>query len=160
MYAHCLVLCRRDPIYTITTGSVFVLSVVKQEFIESDGLKFTVKDYDTLGRNDDLGYVVVSGKQLCEAKGERMVLKLSPPEGSKHQEAGALNLRCRAATNYDKKFLGYATGELKGDFLGLDGMTDVVMKPKGGSAKLIKQRLSLVGMWRRPMYLGSSWLRL
>ena len=70
-------LCSTDPIYTVKQGSVFIMNVMKQEFEVSEGLKFTVKDYDTVGRNDELGTVVVPGKELCEATGDRKTYKLA-----------------------------------------------------------------------------------
>ena len=121
------------------------MNVVKQEFITSEGLKFTVKDYDAVGRNDTLGSVVIPAEEICEASGERKTYKLVPPEKSKKTEAGVINIRCRLATNYDRKFLEYSNGDQKGDFMGIDQNTAVVMKPRGGSKKLIKEKLTTVG---------------
>jgi len=134
----------QNPIYTIKTGSLFVLNVMKQEFIEEkDAVTFIVKDFDAVGMsNDELGTVSVSGEDLIKANGERMVLKLNPKKGSKHKEAGVINIRCRPASNYDKKFLEYANGDRKGDFLGIGANTDIIMNPRGGSTALVKSTLT------------------
>ena len=136
---------RIDPIYTVSTGSLFILKAVKQELCEGEGLLFIVKDYDRVGGNDELGHVQVSGKVLCEANGERMALPLEPAKGSKQEDAGKLNIRCRPATNYDKKFLEYAAGNMKGDFLGINQRMDIIMNPSGGERSLIKQKVSMMG---------------
>lgn len=120
---------------------------MKDEFAASEGLKFTVKDYDTVGRNDELGTVVIPGKELCEATGERKTYILVPPAKSKKTEAGVINIRCRPATNYDRKFLEYVNGNQKGGFMGIDQNTDIVMKPRGGSRNLVKEKIATVGKW-------------
>lgn len=118
---------------------------MKQELATSDGIKFTVKDHDQVGRNDTLGTVMVPGKDLCEATGDRKTYKLVPPEKSKKTEAGVINIRCRPTTNYDRRFLTYVNGDLKGDFMGIDQNMDIVMKPRGASGKIIKEKLTTVG---------------
>jgi hypothetical protein len=139
--------CSRDPIYTVKTGSLCVLNVTKKEFIEDqEAVTFIVKDKDAPGMsNDELGHVSVSGEDLLKANGERMTLKLEPKKGSKCKEAGVINIRCRPASNYDKKFLEYANGDQKGDFLGVGANTDIVMKPRGGSTDLIKGKSTMDG---------------
>ena len=121
------------------------MDVVKEDFIASEGLKFTVKDYDALGRNDTLGFVSIPAQELCEASGERKTYNLLPPENSKKPEAGVINVRCRPATNYDRKFLEYSNGDQTGDFMGIDQNMAIAMKPRGGSKKLIKTKLTTVG---------------
>jgi hypothetical protein len=124
---------------------------MKQAFIEDKvAVTFIVKDFDAVGMsNDELGSVSVSGEDLLKADGERMVLKLQPEKGSKHKEAGVINIRCRTATNYDKKFLEYANGDQKGDFLGTGANTDIIMNPRGGSTDLIKKTLAKDGkFWK------------
>lgn len=132
---------RVNPIYTVKEGSVFIVDVMKAEFLQSEGLRFIVKDYDTVGRNDELGHVQVPPKTLIGANGDRMVFPLSPPKGSKYKEAGVLNLRCRLASKYDRKFLDYLSSQ-KGDFMGIDRNTNIVMKPLGGSRALLKEKSS------------------
>ena len=139
-----------DPIFTIATGSLFILEVMEHEFRASDGLLFKVKDYDRTSKSDDLGYVQVSGKDLCEANGQRMTLKLTPPEGRELSEAGVLNLRCRPMTAYDKKFLAYATGNAGSDDLfGIDKNLDIIMNPRSGTRKLLNERMSMTGAFNR-----------
>lgn len=130
----------------MNTGSVFVLSVVRSTFVEDPkALTFIVKDKDVAGKNDVLGSVDISGAELCNATGERTTYVLNPPEGSKHTKAGFIHIRCRPATNYDKKFLEFLNGDQKGDFLGIGSNLSIAMKPRGGKAELIKSKLKMEG---------------
>eukprot|EP00339_Tiarina_fusa_P025749 CAMPEP_0117019744 /NCGR_PEP_ID=MMETSP0472-20121206/15103_1 /TAXON_ID=693140 ORGANISM="Tiarina fusus, Strain LIS" /NCGR_SAMPLE_ID=MMETSP0472 /ASSEMBLY_ACC=CAM_ASM_000603 /LENGTH=1103 /DNA_ID=CAMNT_0004724777 /DNA_START=181 /DNA_END=3489 /DNA_ORIENTATION=+ len=98
-----------DPIWTLKTGSLFLLEVESKHLFVEEGLTLLVKDYDQFGGNEMLGVVKVPAHKLYQAKGERMELKLQPPPGSRETEIGGyLALRCRRATEYDKKFMaGY-----------------------------------------------------
>lgn len=137
----------QDPIYTVDNGSFFVLNVETDKFIEDPkALTFIVKDKDAMGmKNDELGHVYVSGSELCNANGERMTYVLTPKEGSKHKEAGVIHIRCRPATNYDKKFLEFVNSDQKGDFLGIGSNMSIVMNPRGGAKELIKSKLKVEG---------------
>eukprot|EP00546_Thalassionema_frauenfeldii_P020474 CAMPEP_0178902658 /NCGR_PEP_ID=MMETSP0786-20121207/4727_1 /TAXON_ID=186022 /ORGANISM="Thalassionema frauenfeldii, Strain CCMP 1798" /LENGTH=1315 /DNA_ID=CAMNT_0020573949 /DNA_START=59 /DNA_END=4006 /DNA_ORIENTATION=- len=119
-----------DPIYTIATGSLFIIHVNEKEFRENEvGLEFKVKDKDTVSKSDELGIVRVSGKALCDAAGERMPLPLDCADGSE----SLLNLRCRPATGYDLKFMEYAAQHKKdpnAGFLSVDKRLDILLKPK------------------------------
>lgn len=97
---------RLDPIWTIKTGSLFLLTVESRELFIHDGLNFLVKDYDKLGHNEVLGCVQVPPAVLYKANGERMVFKLQAAPGAANSEpSGHLAVRCRRATDYDKKFM-------------------------------------------------------
>jgi len=73
----------QNPIYTIGKGGVFLFDLLKKDFLaEEKGLTFRIRDWDPLAA-DELGYVTVSAKELLEAKGERMKLKVLPPDRSK-----------------------------------------------------------------------------
>jgi len=101
-----------NPVWTLSTGSLFLLNVESKRFFIEGGLKFVVKDYDRVGRNDVLGICKVDPKVFYKAKGERMEFKLTPPRvanaGSRDgpdDSAGVLVVRCRRATPYDEKFM-------------------------------------------------------
>jgi hypothetical protein len=95
-----------DPIWTIKTGSLFLLTVESKELFVNDGMNLLVKDYDKLGSNEVLGCVAVPPAVLYKAKGERMEFKLQTVPGEIHTEtSGFLAVRCRRATDYDKKFM-------------------------------------------------------
>jgi hypothetical protein len=51
-----------DPIWTVETGSLFLISMPLAEFFSgsSVGLTFEVLDYDAVGKHDRLGKVVLS----------------------------------------------------------------------------------------------------
>lgn len=94
-----------NPIWTLQTGSLFVLSIDSKELFAGDGLFCRVVDYDVIS-NDDLGMFVVPPSVLYTANGEREVFKLKPPPRSKLKEVpGHLAIRCRRATQYDKDFM-------------------------------------------------------
>lgn len=95
-----------NPIWTLKTGSLFLLTVESETLFVEDGMKFIVKDFDQLGKDEVLGLVHVNPRLLYRSKGERMEFKLQPPIGSKDKEVpGYLVLRCRRATEYDIKFM-------------------------------------------------------
>lgn len=136
-----------DPIYTIATGSLFIIHVNEKEFRENEvGLEFKVKDHDTVSKSDELGIVHVSGKTLCDADGKRMPFKLDCADGSE----SLLNLRCRPATGYDLKFMDYAAQHKKdptAGFLSVDKRLDILMKPKSAPSKtlLMKEKDRMEG---------------
>lgn len=94
-----------NPIWTLQTGSLFIMSIDSKELFAGDGLFCRVVDYDVIS-SDDLGMFVVPPDVLYTASGEREVFKLKPPPRSKRKEVpGHLAIRCRRATQYDKDFM-------------------------------------------------------
>lgn len=93
--------------WTIKTGSLFVLNTTAAELFEChDGLKFEVKDYDTVGGSESLGNTVVPPRTLYEADGERMVFPLLPEAGRTSVKVkGNIAIRCRHATKRDLEFM-------------------------------------------------------
>jgi hypothetical protein len=63
-----------SPIFTLPTGSLFLLSYTPEEFFKqgTSGLSFTIKDYDSVGSNDVLGTVHVTLQELLKGTGQRM----------------------------------------------------------------------------------------
>lgn len=95
-----------DPIWTVKTGSLFLLEVESEQLFLEDGMKFLVKDFDQFGSNETLGLVHVPPRTLYRANGERMEFKLQPVPGKTAGEVpGYLAIRCRRATTYDKTFM-------------------------------------------------------
>jgi hypothetical protein len=98
-----------DPIWTIKNGSLFLLSVESRELFIQDGLQLLVKDFDQFGGNETLGLVKIPPVKLYNATGERMEFKLKPVPGKTEKDTpGYLAIRCRRATDHDKRFMeGY-----------------------------------------------------
>ena len=95
-----------DPIWTVKTGSLFLFKVHPQELFLSEGLLITVKDYDTLGKNEKLGQFYISPSLIFESKGERWEFKILPLHGSKAKEVpGYVAVQCRRATDHDIMFM-------------------------------------------------------
>eukprot|EP00980_Cylindrotheca_fusiformis_P020990 scaffold7987_cov200-Cylindrotheca_fusiformis.AAC.19 len=86
-----------EPIYTIKTGSLFILTVESKELFMNGGLSFLVEDRDGFSSNDLLGVTTVPAVALYKAKGERMEFKFNTK--------GFLAIRCRRATEHDKEFM-------------------------------------------------------
>jgi C2 domain len=62
-----------DPIWTLRTGSLCLITMTPEEFFScSSGMTLLIKDYDAVGANDVLGQVVISLDELLESKGERV----------------------------------------------------------------------------------------
>lgn len=97
-----------DPIWTLTSGSLFYLSVGVDEFFNSSsGMTFSVKDYDALGSNETLGHVTVSLDQLLKGEGQRQAFDVIPdkPPKKKPKHPPLLYLRIRPATPEDVQFM-------------------------------------------------------
>jgi len=70
----------QNPIYTIGKGGVFLFDIMKKDFLEEKkGLTLRVFDRGSI-KADNLGQVTVSAEDLIKAEGERMELKLLPPD--------------------------------------------------------------------------------
>jgi hypothetical protein len=99
-----------DPIWTVDTGSLFILSTTSRDFFQSSsGLTFLVKDYDAVGSNEVLGKVVIPQQELLQAKAERVEYPLGNLlqgfDATKEVYAPKLNLRVRPATKDDFQFV-------------------------------------------------------
>jgi hypothetical protein len=95
-----------NPVWTVKTGSLFLLTVTTKELFMSDGLMCEVADFDKLGSNEILGAIILPPKFLYEAKGERTTYKLQKsPHGAKDYGKGSLSVRVRHATPNDKQFM-------------------------------------------------------
>ena len=116
-------------------NSVFILDTAKKELVDNHGMTFKVKDYDMIGRNDDLCEVTVPAETILEATGERLELQLK--HGDK--DAGWLAIRVRPVTDYERDFLmNMKAREKRGDFLGLRKSYEKTMKPLGGTGNRLK----------------------
>ena len=99
-----------DPVWTVKTGSLFLLTIESKKLFVEEGLTLLIKDYDQFGGNELLGIVKVPPHDMYLAKGERIEYKLQPPPGKPEDKEvnGYLAIRCRKATEYDKSFMeGY-----------------------------------------------------
>ena len=95
-----------DPIWTVKTGSLFLLDVAAEELFIEDGMKFVVKDFDQFGGDEALGLVTVPPRTIYQAKGDRMEFKLQPVPGKTTDELpGYLAIRCRRASPEDISFM-------------------------------------------------------
>lgn len=83
--------------------SSVVLDTTAKELKDNKGLVFKVKDWDRVGKNDELGQATVSPETLLEATGEDMELAITPPTGHEKEKAGFITFRCRPATEEDRK---------------------------------------------------------
>lgn len=94
-----------EPVWTVSTGSLFLLTVDVKQLFRGEGLLCVVYDFDKLGKNDRLGSVVVPPKRMYDANGERMEFKLGPPPGKTEDVPGDLVIRVRRASDHDKEFM-------------------------------------------------------
>ena len=131
-----LCLFRLDPIWTVKTGGLFLFTVDPESLFLSEGLLFTVKDYDALGTNEQLGHFYVSGSLIYDGKGERWEFKLLPMPGSKKKAIpGHVGVKCRRATDYDIKFMKeHVYKSLKAG--GMNKM-DMTTEQRGGQGALV-----------------------
>ena len=73
-----------DPIWTVKTGSLFLLKLTTEELFTSNGLICEVMDFDKFGGNDKLGLFTVPPKVLFESNGERLEYDLLPCKGAEN----------------------------------------------------------------------------
>ena len=100
-----------DPIFTLETGSLFLLELSPEEFFAAtSGMTFVIKDYDSLGSNEILGNVSVSLDELLHGTGERTEFtvetdrKLAKASKKKADES-KLCLRFKRPNESDKQFM-------------------------------------------------------
>ena len=95
-----------NPVYSAQENNTYILSCSAKELFGKGGVEFKVKDWDRIGKNDELGSVVVSGETLytfvSEQEGVLQELKLDPPKG-KGEAAGFLSVKFRAPTLGDRE---------------------------------------------------------
>jgi hypothetical protein len=100
-----------DPIWTLETGSLFVLQMSPEEFFSSTtGMTFVVKDYK-FGGSTSIGHVSVSLESILHAKGERWEheIKLHHHPASPSRDRGKksrLFIRVKEATDSDIEVSG------------------------------------------------------
>lgn len=91
-----------DPIWTLETGSLFVLSMTPEEFFSaSSGMNFIVKDHDSIGSHDVLGQVHVSLDELLKGTGKREEYEIVSSLDNAKKSKSKLCLRVREATQDD-----------------------------------------------------------
>ena len=100
-----------DPIWTLATGSLFLLQMSPEQFFScTGGMSFIVMDFDSIGSNETLGTVSVSLEELLAGEGERTeyTLQMDPKMAKAVKKKGEdtkLCLRFKAASESDKQFL-------------------------------------------------------
>jgi hypothetical protein len=100
-----------SPIWTLDTGSLFLLQTTPEEFFAaSSGMSFVLKDWDQIGSNETLGTVTVGLEELLEGTGERkgyeIVLPKQPKETKPEKDETKKNksmlyLRYKRASQQD-----------------------------------------------------------
>jgi hypothetical protein len=97
---------RLNPIWTVDTGSLFLLEMTSEKFFCSgDGLVFSIYDFDVLGQDDLLGRVFVTQEELLEGSGLRVEKPLILEKKHKNARGAKLVLRFRQATSNDVRFM-------------------------------------------------------
>jgi hypothetical protein len=89
-----------DPIWTIKTGSLFLLKVTAKDLFQGDGMDFDVMDFDTIGSDERLGHAHIDPSTLFHCDGKRIQLQLDGNDAT-----GSLAVRVRRATKSDEMFM-------------------------------------------------------
>ena len=123
-----------NPIWTLRKGSLFIWKVDALELFESrPGLVFEVKDYDTVGEDESLGFFSVSARTLYKwPDNERKVFALKPLPGETDFKQGKIAIRVRRATEYDMEFMETYNSK----------QTSLRSQPKMKGAAVIKEVLT------------------
>jgi hypothetical protein len=106
---------RLDPIWTVKTGSLFLLETKTKDLFRCfDGIRFEVWDYDFVGSGSLLGVASVPAKVIYAANSERLEFPLQTMQTAPSMEVGknivadsgaTLVLRFRHATLDDLNFM-------------------------------------------------------
>lgn len=89
-----------NPVYGPKTDSTFILHCYKSEL--KHGLICKIKDWDRIGKNDEMGHIVISATDLLTGEGDVIEYPIIPPQGyAKNEKAGSLAIRCRPALTKD-----------------------------------------------------------
>jgi len=72
-FSSCLFVFVQDPIWTLKTGSLFYLNLTPEEFFRaSGGMTMILKDFDAVGKDEELGRVTISLDDLLHGTGDRV----------------------------------------------------------------------------------------
>eukprot|EP00550_Attheya_septentrionalis_P000574 CAMPEP_0198283726 /NCGR_PEP_ID=MMETSP1449-20131203/3307_1 /TAXON_ID=420275 /ORGANISM="Attheya septentrionalis, Strain CCMP2084" /LENGTH=1175 /DNA_ID=CAMNT_0043980497 /DNA_START=124 /DNA_END=3651 /DNA_ORIENTATION=+ len=97
-----------DPIWTLDTGSLFLIQMTPDDFFASTGgVSFLLKDYHTLLHNDVVGRVILPLESILKAKGERKEyeIKYDRSLGVRSHKKCHLSLRIKKASEDDIQFM-------------------------------------------------------
>lgn len=99
-----------DPIWTLDTGSLFLLNTTPKElFMSKEGVMFEVRDYDHIGAGTSLGFAWFSPKELYHANGKRIERRLYARTGERH--SGKVRAQCFSCKN-DHKLTSHLTNTI------------------------------------------------
>lgn len=168
-----------NPIWTIDTGCLCLLSMSAQEFFQpAAGLTFALKEHDALTANEMLGSVSVPQSTLLQLTGEeRLALPLNllkahkyyhkPKPSGRHKASGGkavfpptLYIRARPATKEDRRFMKKVSDVQKRKSLGVYA-SETFVGPQRERVKLLKRESKVVDgvrkvrMWQ--LQKASSW---
>lgn len=142
--------CRLNPVWTVDTGSLFIVTCPAEEFFSfASGLTFCIKDFDAVTSDEVVGQVSVSQDALLSMNGERVTLDLKIPrkfmnkKNSKKLYGPKLNLRVRKARPEDVTFMKTLHSIKRSKKKGLHASTSSV-SPKIQPTGLVKKRKSKV----------------
>ena len=97
---------RLYPIWTVKTGAFFIIDAPPEEFFGcTDGIKFEIFDFDSIGGHDKIGYVYLSPQRLFEGTGERFEYEVVLDTKLFKKTPCYLAIRSSPATSNDISFL-------------------------------------------------------
>lgn len=102
-----------NPVWTMTTGSLFILRVPTEDFFKASGLTFLVFDHDVVAKDSILGKVTVPHADVLGGKGEREEYPLFTKKGRNNIFGSGIALRFRPATHDDVYFVSSLLGGQK-----------------------------------------------
>jgi C2 domain len=99
-----------SPIWTIATGSLFLIETTPEEFFaSSSGLTFVIKDKDTLGSNEVIGSVNILPEVLLTGTGKRLGYDIALADSFAKKPVAEkkprLYLRFKSAAKEDIEFM-------------------------------------------------------
>lgn len=116
-----------DPIWTVSNGSLFLITETVRDFYFAGSLNFTVSDFDKVGKDDTLGQVFVNQEHLYFLDGKREEFDLHMPRQNHKPQKGRIAIRTRVASEKDIGFSNRLNNSSKKR--GIAKQTEIIAPP-------------------------------
>jgi hypothetical protein len=103
--------CSLNPVWTVGTGSLFIVSCTAEEFFTyNTGISFQILDHDSVTANDVVAECAIHQGELLQMKGERTSLELAITQKILDRNPNMvfrpkLHIRARKAKPKDREFI-------------------------------------------------------
>ena len=137
-----------DPIWTLSTGSFFLIRSSAENFFQSNFLTFQVMLHDRVNVNETIGSVDIAKSELLNAKGDRIVYELTPKLARKSTSTN--DVKGVGSTGRFARFMDTKMQQLPG-ILGTSFRNNRKVRVKKQFCEMVKQERFM------PSFIGCDW---